>query len=73
MTNAERDWLKKYHAALSACLWGRDVEAIERKHEATLKRIGLPATEITLAHALRVAGKSSPAAADETFRKVTAP
>ena len=70
LTQAERTWLGKFHAALCGCVTGDAIAALERKHDAVVKQIGLPATEIILAHMMRVAGKSSPAETDDKARKV---
>ena len=70
LTNAEKRWLTKYATACAECVTGDQVADLERKHEATLKRIGLPGTEITLAHMMRVAGRSSPAEADNKVRRI---
>jgi len=72
---AEPETLRRYHNALAMQNVAADLEIVSKRFRRNHQILAtdplvIPLSKIFMAHALRVAGKSSPAAADEAFAKI---
>lgn len=67
--------LRRYHTALGMQNIAADLEVVSKRFRHNHGVLSgdplvIPLSKIFMAHALRVGGKSSPAAADEAFAKI---